>query len=202
MTQSGHGIPRTIWSIWLSENPVPPPLVRWCLKSHEVPGYEHRLITLDNCYRHQYVQEAIDAKQWGKACDWLRIFYLIQHGGIYLDADVLVLPEKNFDFLLGSKLFAGKENNGFVNTAVLGAEPFNPTLMEHMVNVNSKFTGNDGKFFESSIELITPLLYRDAVVLPPEVFYPYDHQRGTVDVTEETLTYHFFMKSWKEPHAA
>jgi mannosyltransferase OCH1-like enzyme len=191
-------IPKTIFTIWLNDSPKIPPVVEMCMKMQKIPGYENKLITLENCYRNKYIQDAIDAKQWGKACDYLRCWYLIQEGGIYLDADVFVLPDKNFDHLLDNTIFAGRENNGFINTAVMGAVKDCQLLKDHLQEVELKFKGNDGLFFESSIEIITYRLYASlAKILPPETFYPYDHQRNTIIVKEDTITFHLFMKSWK-----
>lgn len=194
-------INKKTFSIWLSEDPVLPPMVELCVNSHKIPGYEHQLITLENCYRNQYVQDAINAKQWGKACDFLRCHYLIQEGGIYMDSDVYVFAGKNFDHLLHEPFFAGRENNNFINTAVMGAEKGSQILIDHLLEVQDKFRGDDGLFFESSIELITYRLYdaRDngkARILPPETFYPYDHQRNTVIIKPDTVCIHFFAKSW------
>jgi len=148
----------------------------------------------------QPVIDAIKAKQWGKACDYLRIHYLIEQGGIYLDADVEMIPGKNFDTLLNCQLFAGRENNGFVNTAVLGAEKGNKTLIEQLKEVEARFKGNDGLYFESSIEIFTPRILADknATILAPEYFYPYDHQRNTIDLKDWSICYHHFMKTWKQ----
>lgn len=189
-------IPKKIYTVWLSETGTMPELVQRCIASQQIPGYEHYIIDLHNCHRNKYIQDAIDAKQWGKACDYLRCWYLIQEGGIYLDADVQILPNKNFDSLLEKEIFASRENNGFVNTAVLGAQKGCQLLIDHLAEVEQKFTGNDGKYFESSIELITPRLLKEATVLPPETFYPYDHQRNTVDIKNFTITYHYFLRSW------
>ena len=191
-------IPKIIWTIWLNDKKKLPPLVYKCIKTHDLEGYEHRMISLDNCFRNQYVNDAIKAKMWGKACDYLRCYYLIEEGGIYLDADVEVLPGKNFDSLLDNKIFAGRENNNFVNTAVLGAEKGSQLLKDHLAEVVEKFKGDDGLFFESSVEIITPRLYKEARVLDPEYFYPYDHQQGTENITDKTITKHYFMKSWKK----
>jgi hypothetical protein len=190
-------IPKTIFTIWLSDKEERPEIVDKCIPTHSLEGYQHKLITVDNCYRNQYVQDALDAKQWGKACDYLRIHYLIEEGGIYLDADVEMLPNKNFDHLLNNSIFVARENNGFINTAVIGAEKGNKTLIEHRNEVMSKFKGNDGLYFESSIEIFTPRVeHSDALILPAEVFYPYDHQKETTNITPETITLHHFLKSW------
>ena len=191
-------IPKTIHAVWLTDTNEIPVLVAKCIASQYIEGYEHHLITLENCYRNKYIQDAIDAKQWGKAADYLRIYYLIQDGGIHLDADVEMMPGKNFDHLLHHKIFAGIENNGFVNTAIIGAEPGSQLLIDHLAEVEARFKGNDGLFFESSIEIITPRLLKGATILPPETFYPYDHQRNTVEIRDYTICWHHFMKTWKK----
>lgn len=195
-------IPKKIFSIWLSDKPELPAVVELCLQTHKIYGYEHRIITLENCYRNKYINDAIAAKQWGKAADYLRCWYLIQEGGIHLDADMYVLLNKNFDRLLDNKFFASRENNGFVNTAAMGAEQGSQLLVDHLKEVEEKFRGDDGLFFESSIELITYRIYEaakrgEATILPPEIFYPYDHQRNTVIFRHDTVAMHFFMKTWK-----
>jgi glycosyltransferase involved in cell wall biosynthesis len=191
-------IPKRIFTIWLNDKKGLPPLIEKCIRTHRLEGYEYKIIILDNCFRNKYIEDAIKAKQWGKACDYLRCYYLIKEGGIYLDADVEMLPEKNFDDLLKYNIFAGRENNNFVNTAVLGAEKDCQLLKDHLEEVERRFKGDDGLYFESSIEIITPRLYKGATVLDPEYFYPYDHQRNTTTITDKTICIHHFYKSWKE----
>lgn len=188
-------IPKTIFSIWLSDKKELPQVVKMCLESHKLEGYEHKLITLENCYRNQYIQDAIDAKQWGKACDYLRCYYLIEEGGIYLDADVFVFPNKNFDDYLDWNIFVGRENNGWINTAVMGATKGCQLLVDHLKEVEQKFKGNDGKYYESSLELITPRFDR-LPTLESEVFYPYDHQQNKIKFINKTICIHWFMKTW------
>lgn len=192
-------IPKTIFTIWLSEAKKLPSLIERCIATHKIKGYEHRMITLDNCFKqHLYLEQALKVKAWGKISDFLRIHYLILEGGIYLDADVEILPNKNFDSLLDKGVFACRENNGFINTAVLGAEKGSQVLKDHIMEVTRRFKGDDGLFFESSIEIFTPRIERTtATILPSEYFYPYDHQRGTVNITDKTISYHHFQKSWK-----
>jgi mannosyltransferase OCH1-like enzyme len=190
-------IPRRIITIWLNENPKLPSLIERCSLTHNLPNYEHIHITLDNCYRNKYIEDAIRAKQWGKAADFLRIHYLYKLGGIHIDMDVEMLPGKNFDLLLDKRVFACRENNGFINTAVLGAEKGTPVLKDHLKEVVTRFRGDDGLYFESSIEIFTPRIEKtDATILPAEYFYPYDWQRQTVNITKDTICYHHFARNW------
>ena len=194
-------IPKRIFSIWLSDKKELPELIEKCINSQKEfcvrNGYEFRQITLDNCFKNKYIEDAINSKQWGKACDYLRIHYLIEEGGIYLDADVEMLPDKTFDNLLDREIFAARENNMFINTAVLGAKKGNNLLQEHLKEVELRFRGDDGLYFESSIEIFTPRYYESRnKPLEPEYFYPYDHQRNTVDIKDHTICYHHFYRSW------
>lgn len=191
-------IPKRIFTIWLSEDGSMPELVKKCVASQKIDGYEHHLITLENCYKNEYIKNAISAKKWVKAVDYLRAWYVHEYGGIYLDADVEVL--KPFDGLLSNGLFASHENNGFISNAVFGAVAGHPALAEYLNAVHNRFTGDDDKIFESGMGLFTDILYphngKGVTIYPPEYFIPYDHQQNTTNITDNTRTYHHFMKSW------
>ena len=193
--RSMRKIPKIIWSIWLNDNKEIPELVKKCLASRNIEGYEHRLITLENCFRNKYVNECLsrnDVKGWAKAADYLRGVYLYYEGGIYLDADTEVL--KPFDDLLSNELFACKEDNGFVANGIIGAIPFHPSMMEYITQMD-KLSGSDDKVFENGMEVWTPIAYRaeadgHAKIYPQEYFLPYNHQTNKVNVTPNTHTYH------------
>ncbi len=145
-------IPKHIFTIWLQEEGPLPELVRRCLCSQDEMaihfGYTFRLITLNNCFKdHPYVQQCLSSphlkKRWCKLSDFLRMHYLLVDGGIYLDADVEMLPNKNFDELLDAKMFVGQEQYAtpgsglepFYGTAVVGAEQGYPFVQRWMDEV-------------------------------------------------------------------
>jgi hypothetical protein len=190
-------IPKKIFTIWLNDKKTLPKDIKQYIQTHNVPGYEHKFITLNDCFRNEYVDSAIKTKQWAKAVDYLRCHYLVEEGGIYLDADVEVLPGKNFDKLLNNQLFAARENNGFIGNAVIGAAKGNQTLKDYLNEVTTKFKGDDNKVFEAAMEILTPRMEKDgANILTPEFFYPYDHQNNTTNITDNSITLHHFLKSW------
>ena len=197
-------IPKIIWTIWISDKPTPPDIEKWVM-SHNIEGYEHRLITFDNCDRsYRYVQEALDSKKWMKAADFLRAQYLFQYGGIHLDADIEMLPGKNFDDLLDNKMFIGQEEGGLLNTAVMGAEP-NHEIMYQFVNlVNSNFRGDGTWFWEPGMKFFNDL-YQSMIpahphweikIIPPDYFFPYEWKSKTLNITENTRAIHRFLGSW------
>ncbi len=88
-------IPRKIFTIWLSSDGTIPPLIQKCIDSQKIPGYEHRVFTLKDIRKFVtpiHIAEALERKEWVRAVDYFRLYVISQRGGIYLDADVEVLP--------------------------------------------------------------------------------------------------------------
>src|SRR3990167_3802609 len=196
-------IPRKIWTCWFGEEM--PPLVKMCVDSQlRVAGYIHEVIGIDlsrfQMSESKYIKECLNSpyptKKWCKLSDYLRMYYLYNFGGIYLDADVQVMPGKNFDGLLYNKMFAGRERNGWIGSAVIGAEPNHPFIKKWMETVETNFKGDDDKCFESSMELLAKGYHEwnwDTTgfgIYTDDFFYPYNHEDGTVNYTKDTICYH------------
>ena len=54
-----------------------------------------------------FVAEAVAAKKWAFAADYIRVYALYNEGGVYLDSDVLV--RQNMDFVLNNRAFSAME---------------------------------------------------------------------------------------------
>lgn len=197
-------IPRVVYTIWLGDTKMPP-LVERCVKTHAMPGWEHVLITNDNCPKGlPYVESALAAKKWVKAVDYLKFWLLHTYGGVYVDADVEILkpfpPE-----MLKNAMFAGRERNGWIGNGVIGSIPRHSILKRCLEIVDQQFRGDDDRNFEASVQVLTEtayamgLAYHRVMVYPPEVFTPYDHQKKKEEITEQTVAYHHFMVSWGYP---
>jgi hypothetical protein len=51
-------IPKRIFTIWLGDEPSD--IIKKCIESQKIPGYEHRLITGDNLWTgSRYIDEAL-----------------------------------------------------------------------------------------------------------------------------------------------
>src|ERR1017187_2245990 len=128
-------IKKKIITIWLGEEM--PDWIKECVATHDIPGYEHLMVDQSNYWKgSKYVNECIKAGKYAKAVDWLRMFYLWD-GGIYLDADVEMLPGKNFDDLLGCRMFCGREKNNFVSNAIVGAVERHPLIEKYLNTVTN-----------------------------------------------------------------
>ena len=199
-------IPRKIFTMWFGDNPSE--LVKRCIKSQQIEGYEHQIITLDNAYKdYRYVREAIETTKlgtgkWCKVSDFLRQHYLFTEGGIYLDADVEILPGKNFDALLDNQIFVGYEQNGTISSCVMGAEPHHPLQGIILSQVEDNFRGDGGWIWEPGMKYFIDTLNMinrpnmGIKILPAEYFFPYDWQKKTTNITPNTITNHHFMGSW------
>lgn len=61
-----------------------------------MPDYEIKLWnmeTFDVSSAPVYVQEAVKARKWAFAADYIRMYALYTEGGIYLDSDVKILKD-------------------------------------------------------------------------------------------------------------
>lgn len=103
-------IPKVIHYVWLS-NDEKPQLIKDCMSSWSriMPDYEIKCWNMDNIPHNNWVEEAIKAKKWAFASDYIRLYALFTEGGIYLDSDVLV--KKRFDEFLEHKYFTSIEYN-------------------------------------------------------------------------------------------
>ncbi|HEX4637314.1 MAG TPA: glycosyltransferase [Rhizomicrobium sp.] len=108
--------------------------------------------------------------------DVVRLQKLIAHGGIYLDADVLV--QKNFDDLLNNSTVLGEEGEGAeygMANAVILAEPDAPFLRRWLAEYKTfRSRGRDEYWNEHSVQLPVRLAREQAqeiTVLPPKALY-------------------------------
>ena len=104
-------IPKIIHFCWLSNDPYPAK-IRACMDSWKkiMPDYTIKhwnRKNFDVATAPPYVQEAIKARKWAFAADYIRMYALYMEGGIYLDSDVKVL--KPFDEFLHHSFFSSME---------------------------------------------------------------------------------------------
>lgn len=209
-------IPKNIMTCWLSFKKDWPFLVNRCIESQKLPGYTHKVITLENCYRQSnYVNECLEKAEkmfqagekeyvrWlTKASDWLRCWHICEEGGVYLDADMEVLPGKNFDDLLNCRFFTENEVYGMTANAGFGSEPGHPFLKEYLRRVEDNFRGSGEMVFDPGIRAFADLMWitdkeaNGIVFLDTSVFFPYKHGPETIEITPETRVFHHYAGTW------
>ena len=175
-------------------------------------------ITFNNCdISEPFVRQALAAgtiEGRVKANDFLRVKYLYDRGGIYMDNDVEVL--RPFDGLMDHDCFLGAEDRQQVNMAVLGAQPGSWFLRECMEEMR-RFRG-DGPESPVMVSLGTATKVarrhgwhsgerfekRGTVIYPPETFYPVHWTKSVGEHVGESVgelwgnsyTVHHWAQSW------
>ena len=184
-----------------------PEVVKHCIKTHKLEGYEHIWIDngtiIDPEFKTDYLTECFNARNYGKASDYLRVCYLEKYGGIYLDADTEVL--KPFDDVLDNEMFVCEEDNGFVANGIIGAVPNHPMLTHYKGVIERNFRGGGELVFQPGMYLFTELVKYSRwtpgiKVYAPDWFLPYNHQTDKLNITENTHTNHYYLKSWLNHH--
>ena len=140
-------IPKIIHCVWLSGDEKPQ-LYRDCIESwkNAMPDYHIMEWNLDMFQEDvPWVREACACKKWAYATDYIRLYALYHHGGIYMDMDVVAF--KSFDPFLKHgafscvefhpdsfyRTFYRKEPVGLgIEAAVLGAVKHHPWIAELM----------------------------------------------------------------------
>jgi mannosyltransferase OCH1-like enzyme len=181
-------IPKNIITIWLSEKETPD-IVNRCVDSHyDIKGYEHKFITLDNVYRGSiYVNECLVRKDWVRACDYLRLYYLNLYGGIYLDADVEIKKGCNFDHLLNSQMFVFKEESGYLNNGYIGSTKDHPFLKYVLNTMENNFRFEQNLFYPGMQFFCEAYFIADRNALDMKIY----------DLSElKKVAHHYGLKSW------
>ena len=135
-------IPKIIHYCWFGRNPKPD-LVLKCIASwhKHLPDYKFIEWNEDSfdLNINNYAKQAYECKKWAFVTDYVRLYALKTHGGIYLDSDVEVF--KNLDKFLVHSAFSGFENfKGTLSpiTAVMGSEKEGSWVSNLLSGYNNK----------------------------------------------------------------
>lgn len=126
-------IPKVIHYCWFSAEKQPK-LVRQCIASWRRVMPDYKIKCWDgNSFDFEsvpFVKEAMEAKKYAFAADYVRLYALYTEGGIYLDSDVLV--KRPFDIFLNDDFFCGTEAflidkavHYRMEAAIMGAKKWN-----------------------------------------------------------------------------
>ncbi|NSB32870.1 hypothetical protein BCD93_003828 [Clostridium saccharoperbutylacetonicum] len=133
-------------------------LVKNCIKSwkYHLPDYE--IIEWNeenyNINNNVYTKEAYKHKKWAFVSDYVRLYALYNHGGIYLDTDVEIT--KSLDSFLKYPAFMGFHNKDTLLTAVIGSKIQSSFIKELLSLYDNKHFVSNGKMdMQINNELIT-----------------------------------------------
>lgn len=217
-------IPKIIHFCWLSDDPYPEH-IKECIDSwHKyLPDYEFIHWNFDR-FPHgksQWVDQAFSHHKYAFAADYIRLYALYHHGGIYLDCDVEVLS--SFDPFLGLKtMMCWQKGIPGLEVAAFGVEKHSEWVKDCLDAYDGlSFIDGNGNFdiqvlperieeclLKKNYKLSEISSINDAYatqndgfipVFAPEFFSPKSYRTKKIDVTSNTVCIHHFDGSWKKP---
>ena len=212
-------IPNTLHFCWFGGQPYPD-VVERCIASwgERLPDFTIVRWDESNAPTHlPYIADALADRNWAFASDAARVEILREHGGVYLDTDMLVVD--SLEPFLDHGFFAGAESAEFVNAAIIGAQRDHPVI--HRLCEYYRSTTYDPQALETIPRIITKVLADHGVIpsdeitgignpnsgeiciYPPRFFYPFPWEasaRRDVDPESfahpETAAIHLWNMSW------
>lgn len=205
-------IPKKIHYCWFGRGEKPK-LAQKCIASWKkyCPDYEIVEWNEDNfdLDRNAYTRYCYENKKWAFLSDYVRLVVVAEHGGIYFDTDVELL--RSPDELLQYEAFYGFENNEHVATGLgFGAQAGHPTIRAMQQEYEQLALQPQEQYLAQACPRHnTDALLRfglvldgtrqnvaGAEILPTDWLNPYDDPTGRLNTTENTVSVHWYSKSW------
>ena len=116
-------------------------LFRGCIILRNLQVNAHCMLTLSSVaiggIAVPYLEEALKARKWAYASDFVRAYALYHYGGIYLDTDVMLYKSLdeylNFSAFIGKETsihFEGRQTSQYLTSHCFGAEQGHPFVSD------------------------------------------------------------------------
>lgn len=159
----------------------------------------------------QYIRDAYNHQKRAFVTDYVRLYALYHHGGIYLDTDVEIVS--NFDSIKDENLVFSLESIGFLCMGIIASKQYNPILKELMEYYNTLVFEKNGilnltpnsKIIFDYLKQKYGIKYSNKIqkfehftILPRDYFSPKSYYTGKIKLTKNSMTIHHFEGSWKK----
>lgn len=163
-------IPKILHYTWFSGEEFPAE-VKMCIDSWKkhLHGWEFRLWDMESLKEidSEYLSQALKAHKWAFAADFVRIYALVNYGGVYLDTDAMLLddlsPYLKHRAFIGKEIsihYIGKSNAQYLTSHCMGAEKGHPFMKDCLDYFKER------KFIISNNERLPISLRYNMVLLP------------------------------------
>ncbi|MBO9199015.1 MULTISPECIES: glycosyltransferase [Niastella] len=213
-------IPKIIHYCWFGEDSIPVEQMDYIedwKKRH--PDWQFIFWNKDNApLQIPYLKKAEGLRKWANMSNYVRLYAIKEHGGIYLDTDIKLVKDLTSlldnDCFYGFEEFNAQDNTFWVNNAIFGAKKDHDFITSCHNELLVKFDGSEEANL-SSPRLTTELLIRlknlsdykeqllgDIKLYPIEYFYPI-HYSEAYKINEfekyifpETIAVHVWARTW------
>lgn len=205
-------IPKKIHYCWFGQSKKPK-LAQKCIASWKKYCPDYEIVEWNesnfNIHEYPYAKYCYEHAKYAFLSDFVRLMVIYEFGGIYFDTDVELI--KSPDELLEYEAFYGFENNTNIATGLgFGAIPKHKTvesMCQQYLNLQSNESGefyiikcptlNTKALLPFGLELdgSRQNIY-GAEILTSDYLNPYDDQTGCLRKTSNTISIHWYSKSW------
>lgn len=204
-------IPKIIHYVWVGGKPKPKH-VQTCIDSWKryCPDYiikewnEHNF----DVNAHPFVKQAFEQKNWALMSDVIRVWALINEGGVYFDTDLELVA--SIDDLLSYDVFLSYESPYWFGSAVLGCVKNHPLFMRVLKRYDTltpigfhtnpltvhAFTAALRYDYQLKPNGKTIILDQHIALLSSDYFYPQHYMSGKLNMTIHTKGIHHYFSSW------
>lgn len=205
-------IPKKIHYCWFGGGPLPKQAKK-CIQSWKQYCPDYQIVewneTNFNLDAHPYLKFCYDNKKWAFLSDYVRLSVVAEYGGIYFDTDVEVI--QSLDYLLEHEAFYSFEDDENINTGQgFGSVANHKIILAMKEEYEQLIPDTNGNFpIIKCPQLNTQALVRfglelnglmqniqGAIILPKEYMNPYDDPTGILKKTKNTVSIHWYSKSW------
>ena len=205
-------IPKIIHYCWFGRGEKPK-LAKKCIASWKkyCPDFEIIEWNEDNFEtdKYPYAKYCLENKKWAFLSDFVRLIVVYNHGGVYFDTDVEVI--RPIESLLVYNAFYGFENESNIATGLgFGAIPKHETVDAMIRKYYELKADTEGKYPlvicpALNTEALVPMglelngkfqKINGAAILPVDYLNPYDDPTGRLNKTKNTVSIHWYSKSW------
>lgn len=197
-------IPKIIHYCWFGKNPKSGEILD-CIESWKrtCPDFEIKEWNEGNfpIGDFPFAKRMYNEKKWAFVADYARLQILDEHGGFYLDTDMLLL--QSLESLTRHTCVLGEESAGVVSAGMIGAEAHHP-----FISACKKFYDEHTADIITIPRVLTQVFeaYADRSnikVYPPKTFYPFDSNHikefHGQNLGPEVIGVHLWHYSWGHP---
>ena len=203
-------IPKRIHYCWFGGAPLPSKAKK-CIASWKKFCPDYEIVRWDesnfDLQQNEYIRWCYENKKWAFLSDYARLAIVAERGGVYLDTDVELV--KSLNHLLAHPAFYSFENDESVNTGQgFGAaahhetveamkacyEDLDPETIRPCPYYNTLALVRLGLVPNGQTQTVA-----GAAILPADYMNPYDDPTGRLNRTANTVSIHWYSKSWISP---